>query len=220
MCSLVKCGAIAVYSGKTPFFALPQSGFAVAAFIGQVVDQASFARVVAVARFVSEVVAVPAVDVSDAVVLGVERALLLLDPRRAGAGAGRAVGFGVFGYASTQCVVGEGGGQAFVFVAGQAVVEVPGETGFFAVVEAFKQVAAGVVGVLLADVVAQQVVEELGRRVVEGPARGLGVEQVAGRVEGEGFFFVLAAGSEQAAERVVGAYTIGIGSAEPMLLGC
>ena len=93
MCSLVKCGAVAVYSGKTPFFALPQSGFAVAAFIGQVVDQASFARVVAVARFVSEVVAVPAVDVSAAVVLGVERALLLLDPRRAGAGAGRAVGF-------------------------------------------------------------------------------------------------------------------------------
>ena len=39
------------------------------------------------ARCVSQVVAVPAVDVSAAVVLGVERALLLLDPRRAGAGA-------------------------------------------------------------------------------------------------------------------------------------
>ena len=67
MCSLVKCGAIAVYSGKTPFFALSQSGFAVAAFKG-------------------EGVAVPAVDVLAAVVLGVECALLLLDPRRAGAG--------------------------------------------------------------------------------------------------------------------------------------
>ena len=144
-------------------FAFPQSGFAVACFIG-------------------EGVAAPAVDVSAAVVLGVERALLLLDPRRAGAGAGRAVGFGVFGYASPQCVVGEVGGQAVVFVAGQAVVEVPGETGFFAVVEAFKQVAAGVVGVVLADVVAQQVVEKLGRRVVDGSARGLGVEQAAERV--------------------------------------
>ena len=99
------------------------------------------------ARCVSQVVAVPAVDVSAAIVLGVERALLLLD---------RAVGLGVFGYASPQYVVGE--------VGGQAVVEVPGETGFFAVVEAFKQVAAGVVGVVLAKVVAQ----------------------AAGRVEGEG----------------------------------
>ena len=95
-----------------------------------------------------------------------------------------------------------------------------GEASFFAVVEAFKQVATGVVGVVLADVVAQQVVEELGRRVVDGSARGLGVEQVAGRVEGEGFFFVLAAGTEQTAERVVSVYTIGIGSAETMLLGC
>ena len=140
----------------------------------EVVDQASFGGVVAVARFVGEGVAVPAVDVLAAVVLGVERALLLLDPRRAGAGAGRAVGFGVFGYAPPQCVVGEGGGQAFVFVAGQAVVEVPGEAGFFAVVEALKQVAAGVVGVVLAGVVAQQVVEKLGRWVVDGPAWGLG----------------------------------------------
>ena len=186
----------------------------------EVVDQTSFARVVAVACFIGEGVAVPAVDVLAAVVLGVERALLLLDPRRAGAGAGRAMGFGVFGYPPPQCVVGEVDGQAVVFVAGQAVVEVPGEAGFFAVVEAFKQVATGVVGVVLADVVAQQVVEKLGRRVVDGPARSLGVEQVAGRVEGEGFFFVLAAGAEQAAERVVSAYTIGIGSAEPMLLGC
>jgi len=125
------------------------------------------------ARCVSQVVAVPAVDVSAAIVLGVERALLLLD---------RAVGLGVFGYASPQCVVGEVGGQAVVFVMGQAVVEVPGEAGFFAVVEAFKQVAAGVVGVVLADVVAQQVVEKLGRRVVDGSARGLGVEQAAERV--------------------------------------
>ena len=52
----------------------------------EVVDQVSFAGVVAVARFVGQVVAVPAVDVSAAVILGVERALLLLDPRRAGAG--------------------------------------------------------------------------------------------------------------------------------------
>ena len=37
----------------------------------------------------------------------------------------------------------------------------------------------------------------------DGPARSLGVEQVAGRVEGEGFFFVLAVGAEQTAERVV-----------------
>ncbi|KMM96996.1 hypothetical protein TU84_25160, partial [Pseudomonas helleri] len=59
----------------------------------EVVDQTSFARVVAVACFISEGVAVPAVDVLAAVVLGVERALLLLDPRRAGAGAGRAVDF-------------------------------------------------------------------------------------------------------------------------------
>jgi len=51
----------------------------------EVVDQTSFARVVAVACFVGEGVAVPAVDVLAAVVLGVERALLLLDPRRAGA---------------------------------------------------------------------------------------------------------------------------------------
>ena len=131
----------------------------------EVVDQASFAGVVAVARFIGEGVAVPAVDVLAAVVLGVERALLLLDPRRAGAGAGRAVGFGVFGYPSPQCVVGEVGGQTIVFVAGQAVVEVPGETDFFAVVEAFKEV-----------------VEELGRRVVDGPARSLGVEQAAERV--------------------------------------
>ncbi len=50
----------------------------------EVVDQASFARVVAVACFISEGVAVPAVDVLAAVVLGVECALLLLDPRRAG----------------------------------------------------------------------------------------------------------------------------------------
>lgn len=74
---------------------------------------------------------------------------------------------------------------------------------FFAVVEAFKQVAAGVVGVVLAGVVAQRVVEELGRRVVDGPARGLGVEQVAGRVEGEGFFALQGSGAEQTAERVV-----------------
>ena len=107
--------------------------------------------------------------------MGVERALLLLDPRRAGAGAVRAVSFDVFGYPSPQCVVGEIGGQTVVFVAGQAVVEVPGETGFFTVVEALKQVATGVVGVVLADVVAQQVVEKLGRRVVDGPAWGLGV---------------------------------------------
>ncbi len=130
------------------------------------------------------------------------------------------MGFGVFGYPSPQCVVGEVGGQTIVFVAGQAVVEVPGEAGFFAVVEAFKQVAAGVVGVVLADVVAQQVVEELGRRVVDGPARGRGVEQVAGRVEGEGFFALQGSGAEQTAEPVVSVYTIGIGSAEPMLLGC
>ena len=39
-----------------------------------------------VAGFIGEGVAVPAVDVLAAVVLGVERALLLLDPRRAGAG--------------------------------------------------------------------------------------------------------------------------------------
>ncbi|WP_228393903.1 hypothetical protein, partial [Pseudomonas helleri] len=114
--------------------------------------------------FIGEGVAVPAVDVLAAVVLGVERALLLLDPRWAGAGAGRAMGFGVFGYPSPQSVVGEVGGQTIVFVAGQAVVEVPGEAGFFAVVEAFKQVAARVVGVVLAEVVAQS----------------------AGRVEGEG----------------------------------
>ena len=138
-----------------------------------------------------------------AVVLGVERALLLLDPRRAGARAGWAVGFGVFGYASPQCVVGEVGGQAVVFVAGQAVVEVPGEAGFFAVVDALKQVAMGVVGVVLAEVVAQQVVEELGRRVVDGPAWGLGVEQVAGRVEGEGFLALEVGGAEQMAEQVV-----------------
>ena len=49
-------------------------------------DQASFAGVVAVAGFIGEGVAVPAVDVLAAVVLGIERALLLLDPRRAGAG--------------------------------------------------------------------------------------------------------------------------------------
>ena len=146
--------------------------------------------------------------------------LLLFDPRRAGAGAGRAVGFGVFGYPSPQCVVGEVGGQAFIFVACQAVVEAPGETGFFAVVEAFKQVAAGVVGVVLAGVIAQQVVEELGRWVVDGPARGLGVEQVAGRVEGEGFLALEVGGAEQMAEQVVSTYTIGIGSAGSMLLGC
>ena len=121
----------------------------------EIVDQTSFAGVVAVARFIGEGVAVPALDVLAAVVLGVERALLLLDPRRAGAGAGRAVGFGVFGYPSPQCVVGEIGGEVVVFVAGQAVVEVPGETGFFTVVEAFKQVAARVVGVVLAGLKAK-----------------------------------------------------------------
>ena len=73
-------------------------------------------RVSGGARCVSQSVAVPAVDVSAAVVLGVERALLLLDPRRAGAGAGRAVGFGVFGYPSSQCVIGEIGGEVVVFV--------------------------------------------------------------------------------------------------------
>jgi hypothetical protein len=56
--------------------------------------------------------------------------------------------------------------------------------------------------------------------VVDGPARGLGVEQVAGRVEDEGFFALQGSGAEQTAEPVVSAYTIGIGSAEPMLLGC
>ena len=56
--------------------------------------------------------------------------------------------------------------------------------------------------------------------MVDGPARSLGVEQVAGRVEGEDFLALEVGGAEQMAEQVVSTYTICIGSAGSMLLGC
>ncbi|MNV90798.1 hypothetical protein D3C71_1852210 [compost metagenome] len=75
--------------------------------------------------------------------------------------------------------------------------------GFFAVVQAFLEVAALVVAVVGADVVAQQVIEQLGRGIVVGPTRCLRVQQVAGRIEGEGFFAADGLGSEQSTQRII-----------------
>ncbi len=54
--------------------------------------------------------------------------------------------------------------------------------------QALLEVAAFVVAVVGADVVAQQVIEQFWRAVVVRSARRLRVQQIAGRIEGEGLF--------------------------------
>ncbi|MNZ99377.1 hypothetical protein D3C78_1186980 [compost metagenome] len=158
---------------------------------------------VVVAAFKGQQVTVPTVDGVAATVLLVEFGAFQLVPHRSGFAAVVVLGFGQLEQASAQRVVGEGGGQSVICVADQAVVQVPGELRFFAVVQAFLEVAALVVAVVGADVVAQQVIEQLGRGIVVGPTRCLRVQQVAGRIEGEGFFAADGLGSEQSTERII-----------------
>ena len=97
--------------------------------------------------------------------------------------------------------------QPIVFKAHQTVKQVPVQAALLAVVPTADLVAAFVVVVVAAGVFAQQVVHQ-------GVAFGVVVEwalellvffiqQVAGRVEGEGFNAQAAGGVEQSADRVV-----------------
>ena len=114
---------------------------------------------------------------------------------------------GVFVQAPTQGVVAVVDAQLVVFKAHQPVEQVPVHTAELAVVQALDLVAAFVVVVVAAGVFAQQVVHEfvafgvLLQRSLD--LLILFVQQVAGRVEGEGFDAQAAGGAEQAAHRVV-----------------
>ena len=117
------------------------------------------------------------------------------------------VGVGVFVQTPTQRVVGVVDAQLAVFKAYQAVKQVPVQAALLAVVPAADLVAAFVVVVVAAGVFAQQVVHEL---VAFGVLlqRSLDllvffIQQVAGRVEGEGINAQTAGGAEQSADRVV-----------------
>ena len=117
------------------------------------------------------------------------------------------VGVGVFVEASSQRVVGVVDAQSVVFKAYQAVEQVPLQLALLAVVPAAGLVAAFVVFVVGAGVFAQQVVHQfvaLGVLVQRALVLlGFFVQQVAGRVEGEGFDAQPTGGVEQSAYRVV-----------------
>ena len=107
----------------------------------------------------------------------------------------------------SQRVVGVVDAQLAVFKAHQAVEQVPVQAALLAVVPAADLVAAFVVVVVAAGVFAQQVVHQgVAFGVVVQWALDLLVffiQQVAGRVEGEGFNAQAAGGVEQSADRVV-----------------
>ena len=113
------------------------------------------------------------------------------------------VGVGVFVEASSQRVVGVVDAQPVVFKAYQAVEQVPVQAALLAVVPAADLVAAFVVVVGGAGVFAQQVVHQfvaLGVLVQRALVLlGFFIQQVAGRVEGEGFDAQSAGGFEQSA---------------------
>ena len=117
------------------------------------------------------------------------------------------VGVGVFVEASSQRVVGVVDAQSVVFKAYQAVEQVPVQAALLAVVPAADLVAAFVVVVVGAGIFAQQVVHQfVALGVLVQRALVLLVffiQQVAGRVEGEGFDAQSAGGVEQSAYRVV-----------------
>ena len=109
--------------------------------------------------------------------------------------------------APPQRVVGVVDAECVVFKAHQSVEQVPAHLALLAVVPAADLVAAFVVFVVGAGVFAQQVVHQfvaLGVLVQRALVLlGFFVQQVAGRVEGEGFDAQAAGGAEQAAHRVV-----------------
>ena len=113
----------------------------------------------------------------------------------------------MFVQTTAQRVVGVVDAQLAVFKAHQAVKQVPVQAALLAVVPAADLVAAFVVVVVAAGVFAQQVVHEfvafgfLLQRSLH--LLILFVQQVAGRVEGEGFDAQAAGGVEQSANRVV-----------------
>ena len=117
------------------------------------------------------------------------------------------MGVGVFVETTAQRVVGVVDAQLAVFKAHQAVEQVPVQAALLAVVPAADLVAAFVVVVVGAGVFAQQVVHQgVAFGVVVQWALDLVVffiQQVAGRVEGEGFNAQAAGGVEQSADRVV-----------------
>ena len=113
----------------------------------------------------------------------------------------------MFVQTTPQRVVGVVDAQLAVFKAHQTVEQVPVQLAVLAVVPAAHLVAAFVVVVVAAGVFAQQVVHQ-------GVTFGVVVQwtldllvffiqQVAGRVEGEGFDAQAAGGVEQSADRVV-----------------
>ena len=117
------------------------------------------------------------------------------------------MGVGVFVETSSQRVVGVVDAQLAVFKAHQAVKQVPVQSALLAVVPAADLVAAFVVVVVAAGVFAKEVVHQgvaLGV-VVQWALDLLGffIQQVASRVEGEGFDAQTAGGVEQPANRVV-----------------
>ena len=117
------------------------------------------------------------------------------------------MGVGVFVETSSQRVVGVVDAQPVVFKTYQAVEQVPVQAALLAVVPAADLVAAFVVFVVGAGVFAQQVVHQfVALGVLVQRALVLLVffiQQVAGRVEGEGFDAQAAGGAEQSADRVV-----------------
>ena len=117
------------------------------------------------------------------------------------------VGVGIFVQPAAQCVVGVVNTQADVVELHQAVEQVPLQLAVLAVVPAAGLVAAFVVFVVGAGVFAQQVVHQfVALGVLVQRALVLLVffiQQVAGRVEGEGFDAQSAGGVEQSAYRVV-----------------
>ena len=101
------------------------------------------------------------------------------------------MGVGVFVETSSQRVVGVVDAQPVVFKTHQAVEQVPLQLALLAVVPAADLVAAFVVFVVGAGVFAQQVVHQfvaLGVLVQRALVLlGFFIQQVAGRLEGEGF---------------------------------
>ncbi|VVN48783.1 hypothetical protein PS681_06128 [Pseudomonas fluorescens] len=109
--------------------------------------------------------------------------------------------------AASQCVVGKINAEARVFEMHQSIKQVPAQIAALAVVPALDLVAAFVVVVVGAGVFAQQVVDQFAARwgQVQWAANfcRFVVEQVAGRVEGEGFHALTCGGAEQTADRIV-----------------
>ncbi|KPM61306.1 hypothetical protein HB4184_19605 [Pseudomonas putida] len=126
----------------------------------------------------------------------------ILIPHRPGLGPVAVFGAGVFVQPAPQRIVVKASSQPVIFVPPQAVEEVPDKVGALAVLASLQQVAAFVVSVLRAAIAAQHVVVQPSRRVWIGTGRGLWVQQVAGRVEGEQLLLAAVACFQQAAERV------------------